>query len=244
MGESRVHREARNRQNLLGTILRLDVDRAAGGKPYAVPPDNPFVDASDGIRPEIWAYGFRNPWRISIDRENGRLYVGDVGAHKFEEITRVKKGGNHGWPTLEGIRCFDPPVNCKREGLEMPLAAFPHDFLRTVIGGYVYRGSDLPFLKGRYVFADFFRGLYSLSPEAEGIAHTAKTLVFRARGSGRGDDAEPKTGLLVRFYRELLTSLYGGGGNELRISSLAEDSRGELYVLGIYGGIYRLAKLN
>lgn len=96
-----------NRQTLLGKMLRIDVDGTSPGLEYRIPPDNPFV-AGGGL-PEIWAYGFRNPWRFSFDRANGRLFVADVGENSFEEIDVVQKGGNYGWNTMEGLHCFNPP---------------------------------------------------------------------------------------------------------------------------------------
>lgn len=111
---------AQNRGELLGKLLRIDVNR---GQPYAVPPDNPFV--AGGGRPEIYALGFRNPWRFSFDPATGDLFVGDVGETRREEINLVRPGGNYGWSILEGSLCFKPPTNCPREGLEPPFFEYP-----------------------------------------------------------------------------------------------------------------------
>jgi glucose/arabinose dehydrogenase len=139
---------------LLGKILRIDVDRR---RPYAIPVGNPFADG--GGRPEIYALGLRNPWRFSFDRRKGRLYVGDVGQGEREEIDIVRRGRNYGWRVLEGSRCFDPPEDCERNGLKLPRAEYSHEGGRcSVTGGYVYRGREVPALKGIYVFADYCSG--------------------------------------------------------------------------------------
>ncbi len=147
-----------NRKTLLGAILRIDVNRAAGGRAYAIPPGNPFAGARDGSRPEIWAYGLRNPWRFSFDRADGRLYAGDVGQNAVEEIDLIRKGGNYGWNVMEGTRCYQPPNGCNRRGLERPVSEYGHGHGQSVTGGFVYRGHALPSLQGRYVFGDFSSG--------------------------------------------------------------------------------------
>ncbi|MDQ7848939.1 MAG: PQQ-dependent sugar dehydrogenase [Armatimonadota bacterium] len=144
---------------LLGKLLRIDVD---GGTPYRVPPDNPFVDRG-GARPEIWAYGLRNPWRFSFDRGSGRLFLADVGQNRWEEIDLIEKGGNYGWRIMEGAHCFDPPEGCSRAGLILPIAEYRTSLGCAVTGGHVYRGSRIPDLMGRYLFADYCGGqLWSL----------------------------------------------------------------------------------
>jgi glucose/arabinose dehydrogenase len=140
---------------LLGKILRIDVDSRGAGQ-YGIPQDNPF--ATGGGAPEVWAYGFRNPWRFSFD-SNGRLFAGDVGQDKFEEVDIVVKGGNYGWNIMEGLHCFNPPSNCNQSGLILPITEYDHlagDI--TVIGGYVYRGTSIPQLQGAYIFGDFGSG--------------------------------------------------------------------------------------
>lgn len=146
---------AENPATLLGSILRIDVD---GGSPYAIPPDNPFVGNPDGYREEIYAYGLRNPWRISFDPETNRLWAGDVGQNAYEEIDIIEKGGNYGWDVMEGFHCFEPRTNCDQTGLVMPVWEYPHSQGGSVTGGYVYRGPSAPSLAGRYVYADFVSG--------------------------------------------------------------------------------------
>jgi glucose/arabinose dehydrogenase len=142
-----------NTETLLGSILRIDV---AGGGAYTVPPDNPFVNG--GGAPEIWAYGLRNPWRITFDRQTGDLWTGDVGQNEFEEINRVIRGGNYGWNTVEGPECFNPGENCDRTGLVEPRTWYGREDGISVTGGYVYRGEAMPQLDGWYVYGDFGSG--------------------------------------------------------------------------------------
>ena len=139
--------------DLFSSILRIDVDRKDAGKNYAVPPDNPFV-AMEGARPEIWAYGFRNPWRMSFDRQSGELFVGDVGWELWEMVHRVEKGGNYGWSAMEGPQ----PVHADKIGptpIHPALIELPHTIACSITGGYVYRGKKFPELVGAYVFGDW-----------------------------------------------------------------------------------------
>ena len=145
---------------LLGAFLRLDVE---GGSPYAIPPDNPF--AAGGGRPEIFAWGFRNPWRWSFDAATGDLWCGDVGQSAWEEVDVVRRGENYGWNVREGAHCFLTP-DCDATGLTDPLAEYPHvDGRCSVTGGYVYRGSAIPGLAGTYLYGDFCTGtVWGLPP--------------------------------------------------------------------------------
>ncbi len=146
----------RNKFVLLGKILRIDVNTTSAGKQYGIPPDNPF--AISGGAPEVWAYGLRNPWRFSFD-SSGRLFAGDVGQDKFEEIDIIVKGGNYGWNIMEGLHCFNPPSGCDQSGLILPITEYDHtagDI--TVIGGYVYGGTSIRQLQGAYIFGDFGSG--------------------------------------------------------------------------------------
>jgi glucose/arabinose dehydrogenase len=137
---------------LLGKLLRLDID----GTPYRTPADNPFVGRA-GARPEIWAYGLRNPWRFSFDRGTGRLFLADVGQNALEEINLIDRGGNYGWNIMEGSRCYASP-NCDGAGLRMPIAEYGRDQGCSVTGGHVYRGTRIPPLAGAYLFGDYCSG--------------------------------------------------------------------------------------
>ncbi len=143
---------AQNLSSLLGAILRLDVS----GRDYRVPPDNPFVDQPNA-RPEIYAYGLRNPWRFSFDSVTGELWAGDVGAFLWEEVDRIVPGGNYGWRITEGLECFNTAA-CDKSGFQAPRAVYGHDDGCSVTGGYVYRGSAMPELHGWYLYGDFCTG--------------------------------------------------------------------------------------
>ena len=142
---------------LLGSILRIDVSGLGPGEGYRIPPDNPFVGIADanGL---IWAYGFRNPWRFSFDRLNGDLWVGDVGQNSYEEVDLVVRGGNYGWNTMEGGHCFSPKAGCDASGTRLPVIEYGADKGCSVIGGYVYRGAQVPSLTGVYVYGDYCSG--------------------------------------------------------------------------------------
>ncbi len=142
---------------LLGAILRIDVSALDETGRYAVPPDNPFAGGDGTARGEIWAYGLRNPWRFSFDRETGDLWAADVGQNRYEEVDIIRPGRNYGWNVMEGSKCFRP-TNCDTRGLEMPVAEYGRDGGCSVTGGYVYRGRRLPTLYGAYLYADFCSG--------------------------------------------------------------------------------------
>ncbi|HEY7403579.1 MAG TPA: PQQ-dependent sugar dehydrogenase [Candidatus Angelobacter sp.] len=155
-----------NTQILLGKMMRIDVNSTSPGKQYAIPPDNPFV-AGGGL-PEIYAFGFRNPWRFSFDRPTGRMFVADVGQDKFEEIDIVQKGGNYGWNIMEGDHCFNPPSNCNMAGLSLPIVEIPHPEGEAVIGGFIYHGTALSGAQGTYIFGDLNGKLFQLTESAPG----------------------------------------------------------------------------
>ena len=147
---------------LLGCILRLDVRSAPQlPLPYRIPGDNPFVDGGpegSTARPEIFAYGLRNPWRFSFDRINGFLLAGDVGQGAREEIDHIRSGENYGWRIMEGSLCFKPATGCDQTGLTLPLFDYGRDQGNSVTGGYVYSGSQVPDLYGLYIFGDYGSG--------------------------------------------------------------------------------------
>lgn len=141
-----------NTQTLLGSLLRLDV--SGDGEDYQIPPDNPF--ARGGGRAEIYAYGLRNPWRWSFDRDTGVLWLADVGQNAWEEVNRIRRGGNYGWNLREGRHCYSG--ECERPGLIDPVAEYSHAEGCSITGGYVYRGHTIPTLNGTYLFGDYCSG--------------------------------------------------------------------------------------
>lgn len=154
------HDYAQNPGVLLGKMLRIDVDRAEGGKAYAVPKDNPFV-GRPGTRGEIWAMGLRNPWRYSFDRKTGELWAGDVGQNAWEEIDVIKKGLNYGWSRREGKHSFQAEKRRPAGGgpFEEPVAEHGRNEAQSITGGYVYCGQKTPELTGQYIYGDFLSGL-------------------------------------------------------------------------------------
>ncbi|MDZ4828763.1 MAG: PQQ-dependent sugar dehydrogenase [Phycisphaerae bacterium] len=188
--------------SLLAKVLRIDVNKKGDGKPYAIPSDNPFVSKA-GARPEIWAYGLRNVWRMSFDTKTGELWAGDVGQNKFEEIDLVTKGGNYGWRLREGLHKFGPT---KRESVSAPIdpvVEYPRKDGVSVTGGYVYRGDVIPNLNGVYLYADFGSGNVWGIRRENGKTSTAMTLL-RKGDSLWSSFAEAKDGTLY------LVSFEGG----------------------------------
>lgn len=148
------HQNGQNKNNLLGKILRIDVNSTSNGRSYAIPADNPF--AASGGSPEIWAYGLRNPWRFSFDKETGDLWAGDVGQGAWEEINLVTRAGNYGWGDMEGDDCYSDRPNCSTADKIKPVLSISHNTnVCSVIGGYVYRGSQYPAAYGKYFFTDY-----------------------------------------------------------------------------------------
>jgi uncharacterized repeat protein (TIGR03806 family) len=196
---------------MLGKILRIDVG-SESATTYSIPPSNPYANnakCGPGTNaqscPEIYAYGVRNPWRFSFDRQNGDLWVGDVGQNAWEEVDLVVKGGNYGWRCREGRHNYDT-TGCPTIGLIDPVAEYDHSLGQSITGGYVYRGPQTTALRGRYIFGDFGSGqIWSLLPDNAG-GYTRTNLV----SSG------------------------------LSISSFAQATDGELYVVDYNGGLYRL----
>ncbi|PQO27069.1 PQQ-dependent sugar dehydrogenase [Blastopirellula marina] len=149
-----------NGQNLgtwLGSILRIDVDKKEDGKNYAIPADNPFVDTK-GAKPEIYAYGLRNVWRLTFDRKTGACWVGDVGQGIWEEIDIITKGGNYGWNVREGLHPFSDQYAKKGDKYIDPIFEYHHNVGKSITSGYVYRGKKVPQLEGKFLYADYVAG--------------------------------------------------------------------------------------
>jgi putative heme-binding domain-containing protein len=158
MGDTGPQRDpqghGQNLNTLWGKILRLDVDRSEGELAYGIPKDNPFVGRAD-VKPEIWAYGFREPWRLSFDRPTGDLWVGDVGQDRVEEVGIVRAGENHGWNVFEGHTAFSDQYRRTNESYISPVFSYSHRQGVSVTGGYVYRGVRAPQMFGHYICGDY-----------------------------------------------------------------------------------------
>ncbi|MFO1418167.1 MAG: PQQ-dependent sugar dehydrogenase [Methylotetracoccus sp.] len=231
-----------NRSTVLGKILRIDPDgRTAPNGRYTVPASNPYArDASatggaagcaDGRCDEIWAYGFRNPYRMSFDRGTGILIAADVGQNNVEEVDAVRRGGNYGWRTKEGRFFFQDngteagfvsDQNCQgtsTRGLIDPFAQYDHDEGIAIVGGFVYRGSALPELSGKYVFGDYSREFATAGGRLFYVdGENPARPIAQARRVGE---------LAIEGRRNLGLALFGFG----------EDARGELYALGNRTGV-------
>jgi glucose/arabinose dehydrogenase len=184
-GSNDTFGNAQNRNSLLGKILRVGVD------PFFTPSDNPFVDVPN-TRPEIWAYGLRNPWRFSFDRSNGLLFAGDVGQASREEVDLITRGGNFGWNIMEGSICRPPTTSCTMASLIAPITEYDHSAAggTSVIGGFVYRGTAIPALVGAYVFGDLSSGhVWGLKQDSSGTWVRTVILEHNRTVSAFGQDA-------------------------------------------------------
>jgi glucose/arabinose dehydrogenase len=197
-----------DRDTLLGKILRIDVRSASPDDPYAIPADNPFVGQQD-VRPEIWAYGFRNPWRTSFDSMTGQLWAADVGGSEVEEVDVVERGGNYGWNRLEGDHCFMPATGCDRGGTVGPVATYTHADGCSITGGIVYRGSTFPALDGFYLYGDFCSGRVWVVPVGGGAATMVAGADTTRRVASFATDEAGNVYLLIH------------GGSILRISGVS-----------------------
>lgn len=156
-----------NLKSILGKILRIDVNSKDGDKKYALPKDNPFLGRPDA-RPEIWAYGLRNVWRMAFDRQTGQLWAADVGQNLYEEINLIQRGGNYGWNLREALHPFGAKGSGTRPDLIDPIWEYHHDIGKSITGGFVYRGTRLPELAGSYVYADYVSGrMWALRYDAD-----------------------------------------------------------------------------
>ena len=198
-----------NAQTLLGTIIRIDVRGASTQYPYRIPPDNPLLGVA-GVRPEIFAWGMRNPWRMSFDPETGALWYADVGQDRVEEVGIAAPGGNHGWNVFEGAECFGREDDCAALDHIPPLAEYRHDLGCSVTGGVVYRGAELPWLAGAYLFADFCSGrVWALEARGEGW-EMRELAQLDAQIASFGVDAAGEVYLLT--FREPILRLRAAGG--------------------------------
>uniref|UniRef100_A0A8C5C0H4 HHIP-like 2 n=1 Tax=Gadus morhua TaxID=8049 RepID=A0A8C5C0H4_GADMO len=214
------HGNAQNKSALLGKVLRIDVDRTdTSGRGYRVPPDNPFLGEA-GARPEVYAYGVRNMWRCSMDRGDpadghgrGRIFCGDVGQNRYEEIDVIERGANYGWRAKEGFECYDREL-CHNPYLKdvPPIFAYDHSVGKSVTGGYVYRGCESPNLNGLYLFGDYMSGKLMALQEDRTTGRWTESSVCMGHSSTCSFP-----GLINHYHKFII--------------SFAEDEAGELYFL-------------
>ena len=178
--------------DLGASVLRIDVDKPSAGKPYSIPADNPFVNTRNA-RPEIWAYGLRQLWKFSFDRESGRMWGGEIGQDLWEMIYVIEKGGNYGWSVREGRHPFRPERPKGPTDFVDPIVDHSHTEFRSITGGYVYYGDDLPELKGAYVYGDYDTGrLWMLRYDGEKVTEHKELMdtQFRIIEFAQTDDGE------------------------------------------------------
>jgi glucose/arabinose dehydrogenase len=198
------HDHGQDGSTMLGSMLRIDVDASEDGKAYAVPKDNPFL-GRDGVLPETFAIGLRNPWRYSF-LPDGRLIAADVGQDLYEEVTIVPPGGNLGWNILEGAHCFQSD-SCERRGMTDPIHEYGRDEGGSVTGGYVSLAESFPALRGKYVFGDFLSGrLWALDVETREVHALGKVPIlistFGRDAAGRVYVADFAGGTIYRIDPE------------------------------------------
>jgi len=194
--------------DLLSVMIRIDVDHPDPGRQYSIPRDNPFINYP-GARPEVWAHGFRNPWRMSFDEKTGRLWLGDVGQDIWEMIRVVEKGGNYGWSVQEGSHPFHPHKKVGPGPIIPPIVEHHHTECRSITGGYVYHGSKFPELRGAYIYGDYQYGkIWALWYDGSKVTRheeIADTAVFIASFTlGRDGDiyaVDNSTGFIVALAR-------------------------------------------
>jgi glucose/arabinose dehydrogenase len=181
-------KNGQNLDALLGKLLRLDVNN---GDPYGIPAGNPFA-GRQGVRPEIWAYGLRNPWRYSFDSATGDLYIADVGQDRYEEVdvqpASSQGGENYGWNIMEGLHCLRGD-SCDQSGLVLPVAEYDHTQGCSITGGFIYRGRQFPMLNGAYLYGDYCCGrIWSLDQQADGSWRQTELLHTKLGISSFGQD--------------------------------------------------------
>lgn len=192
--------------DLLSSILRIDVDRQEPGRRYAIPQDNPFVDLPEA-RPEIWSYGFRNPWKLSFDARTGDLWTADVGWELWEMVYRVERGGNYGWSVMEGRQTVRPEAQRGPTPILPPLVDHAHTEARSITGGVVYWGDELPDLRGSYIYGDYETGkIWGLRQEEGHVTWHAELVDSPIRVIAFGTDSR----------NEMLILDHGGGIYALR----------------------------
>ncbi len=208
-------RNGQNLKTLLGSILRIDIDNKGKDTPYAIPKDNPFVK-HQYARAEIYAYGLRNPWRLSFDRETGTGWIADVGQNLWEEINILQSGGNYGWNLREAAHKFGPEGSEARDDLIDPIWEYYHNVGKSITGWRVYRGKKLPGLVGYYLYGDYVTGKYwALKYDSEKKKAVANRPIHAASG---------------------------GSKDSIPVITFGEDEQGEVYFGDAFGRLFMFEK--
>lgn len=206
-----VTRTAQNLFMLNGKILRIDPSKPQGSRQYSVPQDNPFV-GKDGVRDEIWAYGLRNPWGIAFE-EDGTFWCADVGQDVWEEIDLIEKGGNYGWSFREGARPFPLRPDAPPAGFTYiePIHEYPHSDGISITGGFVYRGSKVPALKGAYIYGDWgFGRIWALRYDKAAKKVLSNELIYEAARDEKGKGLMKPNAFCEDLNGEILVLDWGG----------------------------------
>jgi len=234
---------AQNLTNLLGKILRIDVDNASGSFNYSIPDTNPYKNNTQGYLEEIFAYGLRNVWKFSVDTSTGTVWAADVGQNAREEINLIVNGGNYGWRLMEGSLCYNPSTNCNPGNLILPIFEYPHtNGNSSVTGGYVYRGIQIPEWQGDYLYGDYVSGKIWKLRHSEGTNTNAFLNLAGGFISSFGEDhnKEPyvllystaATGKIFRYFPsppvapDNLTLAYRAESNTLAWTDLSNNELG------------------
>jgi glucose/arabinose dehydrogenase len=225
------HAHGQDLSTVLGKILRIDVDHHLPGKQYSIPKDNPFVDR-EGAAGEIWAFGLRNVWRMSFDRQTNKLWAGDVGQDYWEEVDIITRGGNYGWNQREGLHPLAPVPNSPKPGPPPanqvgefidPIFEYHHDIGKCIVGGHVYRGKQVPELYGAYLFADYVTGrVYALWYDADAARVTKVQPIDPPAAASNG-----------------MAGMFTFGFNGQSVFSFGEDADGEVYFTTVQGIVQR-----
>ncbi|MFT4538664.1 MAG: putative repeat protein (TIGR03806 family) [Planctomycetota bacterium] len=217
----------------LGSILRIDIDHKEDGLAYAIPEDNPFAGAGSDVRPEIFAFGLRNVWRFSFDRETADLWAADVGQNLWEEVDLIESGGNYGWRSREGFESFDADEKVTHGDALDPVAVYPRSEGISITGGYAYRGTRYPELSGMYFYGDYASGnMWRIRPDAES---GFKNELVRRTGRSIASFGEDDEG-------ELFLLSFDGGIYRIVPTQTAEDTFADWPLKLSETGLYEMGR--
>lgn len=258
IGHTPVIGNAQDLTNLLGKVLRIDVNNASNGMPYGIPADNPFL-GNRSVMHEIYAYGLRNPAFASFDSQSGLMFIGNAGQDLFESAYIIVKGGDYGWNIREGTHCFDPghskqpPASCRTTGymgepLIGPIVELGHDIGQTIVGGYVYRGKAMPDFQGRYIFGDWS----SYTPPNNGTLLAATPPAGWMWSMPTSADNLTPSDMQMWTTEEIQVATNASGRLGEYVRGFGEDSDNEVYIMtsqmagpsGTTGKVYKIVPAN